>query len=244
VKLLELAARRTLRKQVADPRLRAELTPDYQIGCKRILLTNDYYPALQRPDVDLTTAGIAGFTETGIETVDGTVHEADVVILGTGFSTDNRCAHEHIVGRDGLTIQEAWAGGMTAYLGMTVAGFPNLFMVMGPNSGGGAQSILFVIEAQLRYIERCLRMMEHRNATRLEVRADVQREFNTWLHGRLARSVWNTGGCTSWFLDHTGHNRQSWPGTGTGYWRATRRPDPRAFTLTGSTRGQLVGGVR
>jgi cation diffusion facilitator CzcD-associated flavoprotein CzcO len=233
VKLLDMAARRTLAKQVPDPELRAKLTPDYQIGCKRILLTNDFYPALQRPNVSLVTEGIQEFTSGGIRTVDGELHEADVVILGTGFATDNRCADEHIVGRAGCTIQEAWQDGMTSYLGMTVAGFPNMFMIMGPNSGGGAQSILFVIEAQLRYIVECLRMMKARRATRLEVRAYVQREFNTWLHGKLARSVWNTGGCHSWFLDHTGRNRQSWPGTGTSYWKATRRPDPNAFTLTG-----------
>lgn len=232
VRILEFAARRMLAKQVPDPELRAKLTPDYRIGCKRILLSNDFYPALQRPDVDLVTAGITEFTETGIRTADGQLHEADVVILGTGFSTDNRCADEHIVGRGGVTIQDAWREGMTAYLGMTVAGFPNMFMVMGPNSGGGAQSILFVIETQLRYIVECLRLMTAQRATRLEVRADVQREFNTWLHGKLAGSVWNTGGCDSWFLDHTGHNRQSWPGTGTGYRRATRRPDPAAFALT------------
>lgn len=243
LKVLEAVSLRMLEKQVPDPELRAKLTPDYKIGCKRILLSNDYYPALQRPNVDLVTAGIAEFTETGIKTVDGKLHEADVVVLGTGFSTDNRCADEHIVGSGGTTIQEAWRDGMTAYLGMTVAGFPNMFMVMGPNSGGGAQSILFVIEAQLRYIVECLRMMKTRRATRLDVRADVQREFNTRLHGKLARSVWNSGGCHSWFLDHTGHNRQSWPGTGTGYWRATRRPDPNAFTLTNPSARQLLPGA-
>lgn len=243
LKVLELASRRLLEKQVSDPDLRAKLTPDYKIGCKRILLSNDYYPTLQRPDVDLITAGIAEFTKTGIRSTDGELHQADVVILGTGFSTDNRCANEHIVGRDGVTIQEAWRDGMVAHLGMTVAGFPNMFMVMGPNSGGGAQSILFVIEAQLHYIVECLRMMKAQRATQLEVRADVQREFNTWLHGKLARSVWNTGGCHSWFLDHTGHNRQSWPGTGTSYWRATRRPDPKAFTLTNPASRQVPPGV-
>lgn len=229
--VLEAAALRTLEKQVPDPELRARLTPDYRIGCKRILLTNDWFPALQRPNVELTTAAVEEFTEDGVRTVDGVLHEADVVILGTGFATDNRCATEHIVGAGGQTIQEAWRDGMTAYLGMTVAGFPNLFMMMGPNSGGGAQSILFVIEAQLHYVVQCLRLMKERRATRLEVRAEVQREFNTWLHGKLARSVWNSGGCHSWFLDHTGRNRQSWPGTGTGYWRATRRPDAGAFRL-------------
>jgi hypothetical protein len=168
----------------------------------------------------------------------------DVVVLATGFSTDNRCAEEHIVGRDGLTIQEAWRDGMTAYLGMTVSGFPNLFMIMGPNSGGGAQSILFVIEAQLHYIVRCLRLMTARGATRMEVREDVQRRFNAWLHGRLGRSVWNTGGCHSWFLDGSGNNRQSWPGTGTGYWRATRTPDPAAFTLDGPSDRRHRGSPR
>ncbi|BCM65789.1 MULTISPECIES: flavin-containing monooxygenase [Streptomyces] len=230
--VLELAAKRTLEKQVPDPELRAKLTPTYRIGCKRILLTNDYFPALQRPDVSLTTSGIEEFTESGIRTKDGELHEADVVILATGFSTDNRCASEHIVGRGGLTIQEAWRDGMTAHLGTTVAGFPNLFMLMGPNSGGGAQSILFVIEAQVHYIVECLKLMRSRRATRLEVRAEVQQRFNDWLHAKLSGSVWNSGGCHSWFLDHRGVNRQSWPGTGTSYWRATRRPDPQAFLLT------------
>lgn len=233
LKVFELAAKRELRKEVPDPAMRAALTPDYEIGCKRILLSSDYLPALRKPNVELVTQGISAFTPDGVRTDDGREHPADVVVLATGFSTDNRCAEEHIVGRGGLTIQEAWRDGMTAHLGTTVSGFPNLFMIMGPNSGGGAQSILFVIEAQLRYIVRCLRLMTSRGATRMEVREDVQRRFNTWLHGKLGTSVWNTGGCHSWFLDRTGHNRQSWPGTGTGYWRATRTPDPAAFDLSG-----------
>lgn len=237
LKLLELAAQRTLKKQVSDPELRTKLTPDYMIGCKRILLSNDYYPALERGNVTLVTAGIDRFTGNGIRTLDGMVREVEVVIFATGFDTDNRCANDTIIGRSGLTIQDAWRDGMQAYLGMTVSGFPNLFMIMGPNSGGGSQSILFVIEAQIRYIMRCLTMMRARQATRMEVRADKQQEFNRWLHQRLATTVWNSGGCDSWFLDHTGHNRQSWPGTGTSYWWATRRPDPTAFewsrTLSG-----------
>jgi cation diffusion facilitator CzcD-associated flavoprotein CzcO len=234
--LLKWASLRHLKKQVPDPELRAKLTPSYTFGCKRILFSGDFYPALQRPDVSLVTAGIEEFTEAGIRTADGELHEADVVVLGTGFSTGNRCATEHIVGRDGLTIQEAWRDGMQAYLGMTVAGFPNFFMIMGPNSGGGAQSILFLIESQVRYIVKCLRMMDDRGSTRLEVHDDVQREFNHWLHGKLARSVWVSGGCHSWFLDHTGRNRQSWPGTGTSYWRATRQPKSDAFLLSAAGR--------
>ncbi|WP_240772218.1 NAD(P)/FAD-dependent oxidoreductase [Nocardia sp. CS682] len=234
--LLKWMSLHQLKKQVPDPELRAKLTPSYTFGCKRILFSSDFYPALQRPDVSLITEGIEEFTEAGIRTADGALHEADVVVLGTGFATGNRCADEHIVGRDGLTIQQAWRDGMQAYYGMTVAGFPNFFMIMGPNSGGGAQSILFLIESQVRYIVKCLRMMEDRGSTRLEVRDEVQREFNTWLHGKLDKSVWVSGGCHSWFLDHTGRNRQSWPGTGTSYWRATREPKADAFELSGSGR--------
>ncbi len=232
VKLLERAALRTLHKQVPDAGLRAKLTPDYQIGCKRILLSNDYMPSLLRSNVDLVTASVEEFTPTGVRTAAGHEIHSDVVILGTGFQTQNRCADIPISGRDGLTIQDAWRDGMVAYLGMTVSGFPNMFMIMGPNSGGGAQSILFVIESQIQHIIELMRLMKARRATGVEVRADVQRDFNSWLHGKLGKSVWNTGGCTSWFLDHTGHNRQSWPGTGTSYWRATRRIDPDAFTFT------------
>ncbi|MFC9433664.1 flavin-containing monooxygenase [Nocardia sp. NPDC057030] len=230
--LLKRMALHHLKKQVPDPELRAKLTPTYTFGCKRILFSGDFFPSLARPDVDLVTAGIEEFTETGIRTADGELHEADVVVLGTGFSTDNRCATEHIVGRDGLTIQDAWRDGMQAYLGMTVAGFPNFFMIMGPNSGGGAQSILFLIESQVRYIVKCLQLMDDRGSTRLEVHDTVQRDFNDWLHSKLDRSVWVSGGCHSWFLDHTGRNRQSWPGTGTSYWRATRRPDAEAFQFS------------
>ncbi|MGH3758471.1 flavin-containing monooxygenase [Actinophytocola sp.] len=243
LKPLAAASRRMLEKQVPDPELRAKLEPSYTIGCKRILLTNDYLPALMRPNVDLTTSRIESFTETGIQTVDGAHHEADVVILGTGFTTGTRFADERISGLAGETIQDAWRDGMTAYLGMTVSRFPNMFLIMGPNSGGGAQSILFVIENQIRYIVDCLRLMKSRRATRMEVRADVQRSFNAGIHAKLAKSVWNSGGCDSWFLDHTGHNRQSWPGTGTGYRRATRQPDARAFTLSNAATRELVSDV-
>ncbi|WP_433654466.1 flavin-containing monooxygenase [Nocardia sp. CA-128927] len=230
--LLKRLSLHHLRKQVPDPELRAKLTPTYTFGCKRILFSSDFYPALQRPDVSLVTEGIEEFTESGIRTADGELHEVDVVILGTGFATDNRCATEHIVGRDGLTIQDAWRDGTEAYLGMTVAGFPNFFMIMGPNSGGGAVSILFMIQAQARYIAQCLRLMQARGSTRLEVNDAVQRRFNHWLQTKLDRSVWVSGGCHSWFLDHNGRNRQSWPGTGTSYWRATRQPEADAFVLS------------
>lgn len=231
LRIVKWLSLRNLRKQVPDPALRARLTPDYTIGCKRILLSSDYYPALLRDDVELVDSPITRFEPSGLRTEDGVLHEVDVVVFATGFATDNRLAEERIVGRGGLTIQEAWRGGMRAHLGTTVAGFPNFFLMMGPNSGGGSQSILFVIEAQAHYIARCVRMMRAERATRLEVRADVEREFNTRLHARLARSVWNSGGCDSWFLDRSGHNRQAWPGSSVNYWRYTRRPRREWFHL-------------
>ena len=231
LRFLKSASLRLLRKQVPDPKLRAKLTPDYTIGCKRILLASDYYPTLLRDDVSLVDSPIREFEATGFHTEDGGFHEADVVILATGFATDNRLENERITGRAGLTIQEAWRDGMRAHLGTTVAGFPNFFLMMGPNSGGGSQSILFVIEAQAHYITRCVRMMRAEGARSLEIRADVEREFNKRLHTKLARSVWNSGGCDSWFLDQSGQNRQAWPGSSANYWRITRRPKKEWFEL-------------
>lgn len=220
-----------LTDQVPDPELRAKLVPDYTIGCKRILLADDYYPALQRDNVELVTHSVSRFEPSGLRTADGTLHEADVVVLATGFATDNRLAEERITGTGGLTIQTAWADGMRAHLGTAISGFPNFFLMMGPNSGGGSQSILFVIEAQARYIAECVRLMRTAGATRIEVRERVQHEFNERIHARLARSVWNTGGCDSWFLDNSGTNRQAWPGSSANYWRLTRRPRRTWFDL-------------
>lgn len=221
-----------LAAQVPDPELRAKLVPDYTIGCKRILLTDDYYPALQRDNVELVADSVDRFEPSGLRTANGTLHEADVVVLATGFATDNRLANEHVTGTGGLTIQTAWADGMRAHLGTAISGFPNFFLMMGPNSGGGSQSILFVIEAQARYIAQCVRMMRTTESTRIEVRERVQREFNERIHARLARSVWNTGGCDSWFLDRSGANRQAWPGSSANYWRLTRRPRRTWFILS------------
>lgn len=229
--ILKVASLRLLRKQVPDPELRARLTPDYTIGCKRILLSSDYYPTLLRDDVELVDSPITRFEPAGFRTEDGQLHETDVVVLATGFATDNRLAEERIVGRNGLTIQEAWRDGMRAHLGTTIVGFPNFFLMMGPNSGGGSQSILFVIEAQAHYIARCITLMRSAGAQSMEIRADVERTFNTRLHARLARSVWNSGGCDSWFLDRSGQNRQAWPGSSVNYWRLTRRPRKEWFEL-------------
>ncbi len=233
--ILKWMSLKHLHAQVRDPQLRAKLTPDYTVGCKRMLLTSTFYPALQRDNVELVDSPISTFEPSGFRTADGTLHEADVVVLATGFETDNRLAEERVTGTGGRTIQQAWIGGMRAHLGTTVAGFPNFFLMMGPNSGGGSQSILFVIEAQAHYIAACVEMMRAEGATRLEIRADVEHEFNEKLHARLAKSVWNTGGCDSWFLDRSGQNRQAWPGSSVTYWRRTRGPKRAWFDLRRTT---------
>ncbi|MFI9503144.1 DUF4873 domain-containing protein [Nocardia sp. NPDC052566] len=229
---VESVARGHLRRQVADPELRRKLTPGYRLGCKRILVSNNYYPALQRENVALVTEPIARITETGIQTEDGAAHEFDAIVYGTGFQIAERFAHQHLVGADGLTIQQAWRDGTTGFLGVAVHGFPNFFTIVGPNSGGGHQSIIFMIEAQTRYIRQCVERMRRTSSTRMEVRAATQHEFNRRVQAKLAGTVWNSGGCHSWYLDEHGNNRAAWPGSSLSYWRTMRRLDPTHYDLT------------
>ncbi len=211
--LPERIARKHLREQVPDPALRARLTPNYRIGCKRILPSNEYYPALVQPNVELVTDAITAITPHGIVTSDGVERELDTIILGTGFHvTDMPVAH-WIHGGDRRTLAEHWSGSAQAYLGSTVAGFPNLFLLVGPNTGLGHNSIVFMIESQLRYLMQALRFMDGRGLQVIEVREPVQRQYNEELQRRLQGTVWNSGGCVSWYLDEHGRNTTIWPGS-------------------------------
>ncbi len=212
-----------LARQVKSPRLRQALMPDYVIGCKRVLISNDYYPALSRPNVELVTQRIAEIRPDAIVTQDGRVRDVDVIIYGTGFhTTDSLCALD-ITGRHGLTLREAFADGMHAHWGVTVPGFPNLFLMMGPNTGLGHNSMVVMIEAQVRYSMSVLRQMRARGWRAACVRADVEARFNAKLQERLARTVWQTGGCRSWYQDATGKNTTLWPGFTLEYvWRTLR----------------------
>jgi cation diffusion facilitator CzcD-associated flavoprotein CzcO len=230
MKGLELQARRQLHKQVKDPVLRAKLTPDYQIGCKRILLSNDYYPALTRPNVDLVTTPISRVTETGVIDADGTERAADVLVLGTGFEVAGNLTRMRILGRDGTDLADHWKQhGIGAHLGMTVAGYPNLFLLVGPNTALGHSSMVFMIEAQVRYVVQALRLL--RRASAVEVREDVQERFVGEVQQRLDHTVWESG-CNSWYLDDQGRNSTIWPEFTVGYWRRTRRLNPSDFVLT------------
>ncbi|MBC6466023.1 flavin-containing monooxygenase [Actinomadura alba] len=230
---MKSAALRHIDRQIPDPDLRAKVTPDYTIGCKRVLLSSDYYPALTRPHVDLVTEGITEVTETGVVTADGSAHEVDVIIFGTGFEVTDALTRQRITGRNGLKIQEAWADGVEAHHGITVPGFPNLFLLVGPNTGLGHNSIIFMIESQIQHILGCLRLLSSRRGRTIEVRGPAMRRYNDRVQRRLGRAVWSQGGCRSWYLDENGVNRTLWPGFSFEYWAATRRPNPADYIVTG-----------
>lgn len=232
-RLMRLGAARAkahLAKQVPDPELRAKLTPDYEMGCKRVLLSNRYYPALTQPNVEVETSGIAEVRPRSIVTRDGAEHEVDTIIYGTGFHvTDNPLA-DNVVGADGRTLAEHWEPGVRAYLGATVEGFPNMFLLIGPNTGLGHSSMVFMIESQIAYVLDALATMERRGVGRIEVRREAVTAFNDEIQRRMEGTVWASG-CASWYLDDKGRNTTLWPGFTWQFRLRTRRFDPESYTL-------------
>jgi cyclohexanone monooxygenase len=222
-----------LRKGIADPGLRAKVTPDYEIGCKRILLSNTWYPALAADDVELVTEPIAKVTGDAVVTVDGVERPVDVIVVATGFHTTDQPIADRVVGRQGRSLAEVWGEtGMAAYKGTTVHGFPNLFQVVGPNTGLGHSSMVFVIEAQLAYVRDAIRTMRAHRYAAVEPRRDVQEAWNADLQRRLGRTVWNRGGCASWYLDEHGRNTTLWPRATFTLRRLLARFDPAAYDVT------------
>jgi cyclohexanone monooxygenase len=208
----EKAATININKAIKDPGLRAKVTPTFQLGCKRVLRSNTYYPALAAENVDVVTDPISRVTPTGIVTVDGVEHPVDVIVVATGFWTTELPIADRIVGRAGGTLADGWSdGGMAAYKGTTVHGFPNLFMMTGPNTAQGHTSVVFVIESQVAYLLDALRTMREQGYAAVEPRADAQRHWNAGVQRRMKRTVWNTGGCSSWYLDSHGRNTVMWP---------------------------------
>jgi cation diffusion facilitator CzcD-associated flavoprotein CzcO len=232
----EKLARRHLETQVKDRELREKLTPHYRMGCKRVLISDDYYPALQQPNVELVTDGIAEIKPHSIVTADGAEREIDALILGTGFYVTDMAVADYVRGRDGRTMAEVWQGSPQAYLGTTVSGFPNLFFLVGPNTGLGHNSIVFMIESQLNYLMDCLAHMSSRGAEVFEVREEVQDAFNERIQRRLRGTVWNTGGCASWYLDQNGKNTTIWPGFTWPFREETRHFEPADYTLAARRR--------
>ncbi len=223
-------ARRHLAEQVPDPELRAKLTPHYVMGCKRILLSDDFYPALTQPNVEVITNRIREVRANSIVTEDGREHEIDTIICGTGFHVTDTQLPQYVHGHGGRSLADVWRAGSCAYFGTTVAGFPNLFFLIGPNTGLGHNSMVFMIESQITYILDCLRTMKRRNVRAVEVRPKIQEAFNTEMQQRMKRTVWASG-CVSWYLDANGRNTTLWPGFTFEFRRRTHHFDPQHYDL-------------
>jgi cation diffusion facilitator CzcD-associated flavoprotein CzcO len=245
LRLVERLGRRYLARVVTDPELRAKVTPNYTLGCKRVLMSNTYYQALDRPNADVVTSGVVEVREHSVVAGDGVEHPVDAIIYGTGFHVTDVFDHLDITGRDGRDLAALWREqGIQTHLGITVRGFPNLFLLLGPNTGLGHNSVVFMIESQVRYALAAMKLAGRHRAEAVEVRESVQASFNAEIQRRLAQGVWSTGGCTNWYLDAQGVNRTLWPGQTWRYWLATRTVEPSDFELAGSSadrHGERVG---
>jgi len=205
-------ARKHLAASVPDPVLRARLTPDYAIGCKRVIVSNDYLPALAQPNVTVVPGGIVEVRPHGVVDAHGVEHELDVLVYGTGFHVMDIPLAHRLTGREGRTLAEEWAKtGAEAHRGTTVAGFPNLFLLLGPNTALGHSSVVFMIEAQITYVAQALRALRASGLRALEVRRAAQEAYNAALQARLDTTVWNQGGCRAWYRDADGKNFTLWP---------------------------------
>jgi cation diffusion facilitator CzcD-associated flavoprotein CzcO len=225
------AGRRQISKAIADPQLRAKVTPSDEIGCKRIMLTDEWYPTLTRPNVELVTDRIAEVTANAIRTEDGTERPTDVLVLATGFKTHGFVAPMAITGAEGRTLAQEWAQVPRAYLGMSVPGFPNMFLLYGPNTNGGTGSVVYTIEAGIRHVISALGELERARARRIELRRETAEAFDRELRAALAGTVWHTG-CTSWYVDSNGNDPNQWPWLWSAYRKRTERLQPGAYELS------------
>jgi cation diffusion facilitator CzcD-associated flavoprotein CzcO len=220
MKLAERLGKRHIARGIADPELRARVTPTHTPGCKRVLLSNDYYPALARANVEVCTDAISEVTDDAIVLADGRRIDVDALVFGTGFRVHDYLGGMKVHGRGGRALQDTWRDGAEAYLGTTVAGFPNLFLMTGPNTGLGHNSMIVMIEGQATFAAKAIE----------EARADVQARYVEWLRGRSAKTVWKSG-CMSWYLDRAGRNTTVWPGLASAYRARVSRLREQDFTL-------------
>jgi cation diffusion facilitator CzcD-associated flavoprotein CzcO len=230
-RLLERIPMTHMRRQIKDPELRRKLTPDYSIGCKRILPTNEWYPALAKPNVEVVAGGLTEVRPRSVVAEDGSEREVDTIIFGTGFHVTDVPIADRVTGRDGRTLTETWQGSMQAYKGTTVAGFPNLFFLVGPNTGLGHTSIVFIIESQIAYVLDALGTMRRHGARTLEVREEAQAAYNAELDRMTEGTVWVSGGCSSYYIDRNGHNSALWPTYTWPFRQRTKEFDAPAYAL-------------
>jgi cation diffusion facilitator CzcD-associated flavoprotein CzcO len=224
--------RMQISQAVKDPELRAKVTPRDEIGCKRVMLTDDWYPALAQPNVELVTERIEAVTPSGVRTGDGAERPVDVLVLATGFQTHGFVAPMEISGRGGRTLAEEWAEVPRAYLGLSVPGFPNLFLLYGPNTNGGTGSVIFTIEAGVKHVIAALSELERARARAIEIRPPAAEAFDRELRAALQGTVWHTG-CTSWYLDENGNDPNQWPWRWSTYRRRASSIPPGTYEFAG-----------
>jgi cation diffusion facilitator CzcD-associated flavoprotein CzcO len=230
LKAFRAVSLRLINKAIADPELRRKVTPTDEIGCKRIMLTDEWYPTLTKPNVELIAKRIAEVTPGGVRTEDGVERPADVLVLATGFATHGFVAPMEIAGAGGRRLTEAWADVPRAYLGLSVPGFPNMFLLYGPNTNGGTGSVVSTIEAGMNHVIAALEELDRADARKIEVRRETAETFDRELRAALAGTVWHSG-CTNWYVDENGHDPNQWPWLWTTYRRRTGKLEPGAYEL-------------
>ncbi|AEF40377.1 flavin-containing monooxygenase [Hoyosella subflava] len=226
LRIAETVGRYNIRRQIKDRELRKKVAPTFQLGCKRVLMSNTYYRALDQGNADVNTTGIAQITENSVIAKDGTEYPVDCIIYGTGFHVSDAAIAKNVKGRSGRTLDEVWKGSPEAYLGITVADFPNYFHMVGPNTGLGHSSIVFIIEAQLRYIIDAIAQLGKRKLAAIEPMPQAQREWVDFVQEKSQGTVWLAGGCDSWYIDEMGRNSTLWPGFTFTYRKLTAKADP------------------
>lgn len=235
LKPVEALCRANIFRGIRDPELRKQVTPTFAVGCKRILKSNDWYPALDRPNVDLVTTGIERITADTIVTADGAEHPVDVIVVATGFHVTDSPVFDAIIGADGRSLAQVWDEiGMQGYKGAFVHGFPNLMLLIGPSTGLGHTSMVYMIESQLNYLVDYLKKTAAAGITRTDVTLDAQQRYNAGIQRKLRRSVWVNGGCSSWYKDANGNITTLWPGFTFDFRNATRRFDIAAYDVATS----------
>lgn len=227
---VEAIAKWHMRRAIKDPVLRRKLTPDYRLGCKRVLVSDDYYPALAKSNVAVETARIREIVAEGVVTEDGRLHPLDVLVTATGFAVENPVRSMRITGRNGLDLAARWDRGFEAFKGTMVSGFPNLFYLIGPNTGLGHNSMVYMIESQVRFVMDAMRRVRETGAAAIDVRPEAEAAFNREMQSKSAETVWTTG-CASWYLDGSGRNTTLWPGFTFTFRHRLKRADLAEFEL-------------
>jgi cation diffusion facilitator CzcD-associated flavoprotein CzcO len=231
--LLEKLAHAHRNKQISDPELREKVTPDYTLGCKRMLPSNRWYRALAKPNVELVTGGLEEVREHSVVGADGIEREVDAIIFGTGFQVTETPYAYQLRGRDGRLMSDLWQGSPRAYLGTAVPGFPNLFLLLGPNTGLGHSSMIYMIESQVEHVLEAIKVIDREKAATVEVRSEALAAYNSDVDDQMRGTVWDTGGCSSFYIDSTGRNATLWPGWTFRFRQRTARFDSGAYTISG-----------